>query len=223
MSARKLARVLQFRFRTLFLTVAFVAIGVAALINATPAWSHDLFFAAVALLTVAIPLACYRTGEQRAFWAGFALCGWVYLLMIGNVGDRPRADRHIGFLPLAPGPSIYEPTSRLTLWVYQRAYGQSALADQADWQTLINVNTGQVSQRLRQYELAYLAQTELAMLASGDSGNNQSGASAGGTSRATPAWRDFLNVGHALWTIVLACAGGLIVRGIYILRPEEKS
>ncbi len=219
MSARKLARLFQFRFRTLFLAIAFVAIAVAALINATPAWSLDLFCAAVALLTVAIPLACYRTGEQRAFWAGFALCGWVYLLVIGNINDRPRADRNIGFLPLAPGPSLNEPTSRLTQWVYQRAYGESA-----DWQTMINVNTGQVTTRQRQYELAYLAQTQALLAVANDpSAVNQSGASAGGASRATPAWRDFLNVGHALWTIVLACAGGLVVRGIYILRPEEKS
>jgi hypothetical protein len=120
MNARKLASLFQFRFRTLFLAIAFVAVGVAALINASPAWSHNLYFAAVVLLTLAMPLACYRTGEKRAFWAGFALFGWVYLVVIGNINDRPPTDWSVYSGRLGDGPSANLPTSRLTHWIYTR-------------------------------------------------------------------------------------------------------
>jgi hypothetical protein len=218
MNTRKLASLFQFRFRTLFVVVAFVALAITALMNATPAWSFDLYCAAIALITLAIPLACYRSGEKRAFWAGFALCGWVYLLVIGNIDDRPRNDWS-NTSAAGRGPSANIPTSRLTHWIYRRAYGDPAGIETA----AINVNTGQVAQRRQEYyELAYLAQARLLTAANDPSATTGQSSANAGTSRTIPAWWDFLNVGHALWTIVLACVGGLIVRGIYILRPEEK-
>lgn len=213
MSAKKLIGLFQFRFRTLLLAVAFIAVAVTALINATSAWSHDLFCAVVVLLTVAIPVACYRTGEKRAFWAGFALCGWVYLLVIGNIDDRPRTD-WTNASPVGRGPSANIPTSRLTHWVYRWAYGTSPDLESAT----DNASSGDIAVRQRYYEMAYRAQARLTLKNDPSQAAGQGSASA---ARAIPAWWDFLNVGHALWTMVLACAGGLVVRGIYILRPDS--
>ena len=198
MNARKLAAVFQFRFRTLFMAVAFVALAVTALLNATPLWSHDMYCLAIALLTLAIPLACYRRGEQRAFWAGFALCGWVYLLLVGTDWSANA------LLPRGPSESV--PTSRLTLWIYKKAYGDPG------------GNHGQVT-----FDAVDVRYTEMALreLAKGnDASATFATAAAGGRPR--PDWWYFLNVGHAIWTILIACLGGVIVRGIYILRPEEK-
>jgi hypothetical protein len=176
--------------------------------NATPAWSHDLYCAAIGLLTLAIPLACYRTSEKRAFWAGFALCGWVYLLVIGNIDDWPPEWNQVA----SRGPSANVPTSRLTHWVYARAYGDPAADPNADADAAIESVT------LRQRQVAVTTRYLLAVSASDPSAAAPS--TSGATSRPRPEWWYFLNVGHALWTILLACLGGLIVRGIYVLRPD---
>src|SRR5262245_32269590 len=114
MNARKIASIVQFRFRTLLVAVALVGLGITALLNASSTWAHDLLFATIVLLTLAIPLACYRPGEKRAFWAGFALFGWVYLLLLANINERPQQD----WSQAVPGgPSTNVPTSRLTHWL----------------------------------------------------------------------------------------------------------
>jgi hypothetical protein len=215
MNARKLASLFQFRFRTLLIAVAFVALAVTALINATPAWSHDLYCAAIVLLTLAIPLACYRSGEKRAFWAGFALCGWVYVLVIGNLDDRPRAQWNNA---ISRGPSANVPTSRLTHWVYARAYGSDPGAEDDASNTELALDSLTLRQQRVELTTRYLLTDLSRSMAGSDASSNASSPPA----RPRPQWWDFLNVGHALWTIVLAFLGGLIVRGIYILRPEEK-
>ena len=97
MKFRRLASLFQFRFRMLFIAVAFIAVAVTSLINATPTWSLDLYCSAIIFMTVAIPLACYRSGEQRAFWVGVALFGWVYLLVIGRYRFVSLKERGLGF------------------------------------------------------------------------------------------------------------------------------
>ena len=39
------------------------------------------FSLALAAITLSVPAAVYRRGEQRAFWVGFATCGWVYFVL----------------------------------------------------------------------------------------------------------------------------------------------
>jgi len=215
MNTRKLASLFQFRFRTLFIAVAFVALAITALMNATPAWSFDLYCAAIALLTLAIPLACYRCGEKRAFWAGFALCGWVYLLVIGNIDDKPRTEWNTA---VSRGPSANVPTSRLMQWIYTKAYGDPAADPNAEAQAAID------AVNLRQQQIVLTTRYLLSDLSGSMTSSSAPAATAAGTATPVrPEWWHFLNVGHALWTILIACIGGLIVRGICILRPEEKT
>jgi hypothetical protein len=53
----------------------------AALRYPTPLWANMWFSLAAAASTLAIPAAVYRRGEQRAFWVGFAACGWAYFVL----------------------------------------------------------------------------------------------------------------------------------------------
>jgi hypothetical protein len=72
----------QFSLWWLLGLTALVAVGCTALMNASAAWAMSLHSALLALLLVAVLRAIYRHGAVRAFWIGFALFGWVYLILV---------------------------------------------------------------------------------------------------------------------------------------------
>jgi hypothetical protein len=61
--------------------VALVAVGLAALRVSSRLWANVGFSLAVTSLVAAIAGVIYRRGAGRAFWVGFALFGWSYLIM----------------------------------------------------------------------------------------------------------------------------------------------
>jgi hypothetical protein len=68
----------RFSLRWLLSLVAICGIGFAALRTPSALWANALFTAALAALTLAPVCVVYGRGQGRAFWAGFAVCGWVY-------------------------------------------------------------------------------------------------------------------------------------------------
>jgi hypothetical protein len=92
----------RFRFRigTILIVVVFLAVGVAALREASDVWESGVFSLTVAALLNSILLAIYRTGKKRAFWTGFALFGCVYLMLtlIPPIGPRLITSRALTFL-----------------------------------------------------------------------------------------------------------------------------
>lgn len=73
----------SFRFSIANLLLFIVALGVsfAALRNPSQLWANAWFSVALATLTIAVLAAVYRRGKRRAFWVGFASCGWLYLVL----------------------------------------------------------------------------------------------------------------------------------------------
>jgi hypothetical protein len=65
----------------LMVVVLISALGVAALKAATPLWASIVLTTTLALLGLAILGAMFRSGDRRAFWAGFAVFGWGYLTL----------------------------------------------------------------------------------------------------------------------------------------------
>jgi hypothetical protein len=74
------------RFRislaTLLMIVAVVALGLAGMVSASRFWTAAAATVTLALLLAAVLAAWLLAGADRAFWAGFALFGWVYLLLV---------------------------------------------------------------------------------------------------------------------------------------------
>jgi hypothetical protein len=71
----------RFSIRGLMVVIVLLCLAFAALRFPTPLWANIWFSLTVAALTLAVPAAVYRRGDQRAFWVGFAVCGWVYFIL----------------------------------------------------------------------------------------------------------------------------------------------
>jgi hypothetical protein len=63
----------------LLLVIANCGVGFAALRSPSWIWASTVFSVVVASLAAATLTAVYRLGARRAFWSGFAFCGWLYL------------------------------------------------------------------------------------------------------------------------------------------------
>jgi hypothetical protein len=73
----------RFRYSVggLMMIIVLLAAAIAALRYPSPLWANVWFSLAASALTLAVPAAVYHRGEQRAFWVGFASCGWVYFVL----------------------------------------------------------------------------------------------------------------------------------------------
>jgi hypothetical protein len=69
----------RFTIATLLGLVLFLAVGFAALREATELWDGAVFCTTLGVLSASVLLAVHRTDRRRAFWLGFALFGWLYL------------------------------------------------------------------------------------------------------------------------------------------------
>src|SRR5262245_26846140 len=63
----------------MLMLVAYCGLGFAALRSPSWIWASVIFSLVVASLAAATLIAVYRLGVRRAFWTGFAFCGWLYL------------------------------------------------------------------------------------------------------------------------------------------------
>ncbi len=86
--------------RSLLGVVLFVAFAVAALRAANDAWDGSLFALTSLILLTATLLAVHRTHQRRAFWLGFALFGWAYLVasLIPPIGSKLPTIRGLAFI-----------------------------------------------------------------------------------------------------------------------------
>jgi hypothetical protein len=73
---------LRFSLATLLAIVAVIALGLAGLTLASPLATAATATVTLAVLLAAIVAACLLTGIDRAFWLGFALFGWTYLVLV---------------------------------------------------------------------------------------------------------------------------------------------
>src|SRR3954468_2576084 len=73
----------------LLLLIAYCGVGFAALRSPSWIWASTVFSLVVAALAAATLTAVYRLGARRAFWTGFALCGWLYLGLSSHPWSGP--------------------------------------------------------------------------------------------------------------------------------------
>jgi hypothetical protein len=100
----------QFRFSIARLlgVITFISVALAALRASTDVWDGCLLGLDLAVLLTAILLAVHRPHRKRAYWLGFALFGWTYLVasMISPIGARLATTRGLAYLGAARSVAI---------------------------------------------------------------------------------------------------------------------
>ena len=70
----------RFSIRGLMIVIVVLALAFTALRTPSRLWANAWFTLALGGVTIAIPAAVANVGDRRAFWIGFAVCGWVYFI-----------------------------------------------------------------------------------------------------------------------------------------------
>lgn len=80
--------------------VLFIAVALAALRASTDAWESGVLGLTLLILLSAILLATHRIDRQRAYWLGFSLFGWVYLItsLVPPVESRLPTTKALSYL-----------------------------------------------------------------------------------------------------------------------------
>ena len=200
----------SFRLRQLFLWTAAIALGLVALRSASMTWVATMLGLAIAVLAASSLLAIYRRGSQRAYWSGFAAFGWLYLLLVfgsWTLGRMAQEDS-----PLRAHNLITQQLSSISYhWLYDKAFekyhasvGGSSTAFTGSGQNFY-VWTG---------------------FGTGGSPMTSTGSMPIGITIGTPIGpppgpneTDFVNVAHALWTLLFAVIGGAVAHWLYVTGP----
>jgi hypothetical protein len=173
--------------------VVLLAAGFAALRTPTPLWANVWFSIALASLVLAIPAAVYRQGEQRAFWVGFAACGWVYFVL----ALAPWFQREMGFqlvtTTILDVLSPYVVQKEYLLRTYVGAFNPSSDAvDRTPWQAW---NLPEFPPENPWRMVGYVT-----LLCPGL----------------------YLRIGHAVFCVLVAFLGGEVVRAMAAARPRPE-
>jgi hypothetical protein len=109
------------RFRTSILgmvvVIAAFAMAFAALRSASDLWFGAVYTFTVVLLLLAVIVARFRPGDEKAFWFGFAVFGWGFFLLGFGPWMNPIADSDEGLVGRL-NPSLL--TSRFILYLVAR-------------------------------------------------------------------------------------------------------
>ena len=98
----------KFNLRQLFVAVSGIAICAAALKYANSLWASAISTGVVLVLFTAVVAAIYLKQPKRAFWTGFAIFGWGYLILID------------GWLPFPPFSA-----STMLIWMMSESLGHT--------------------------------------------------------------------------------------------------
>jgi hypothetical protein len=189
----------RFTIRNLLLIVLFVAVAVAALREATDGWDSSLFGLTFLILLTAVLLAVHRTDRKRAYWLGFVLFGWTYLVasLITPIEARLPTTKALAYLDSKlPGRERIWLTEVLATSNTTNPNTIQAVAFSPQGSTLTTSSQGVV----RRWDVT------TSKLLAGPNGTTE----------------NFVHIGHSLLVLVIALLGGRLSRYLYKSGQEEQ-
>jgi hypothetical protein len=87
------SRSIRFSIAGLMGIVVVAAVGLAALRNASETWAGMILLLTCGVLALAVVGVVCRAGSERAWWLGFALFGWGYLVLAFGFWPEDRSPR----------------------------------------------------------------------------------------------------------------------------------
>jgi hypothetical protein len=172
----------RFSIRQLLAATAFIAVGCVALRSASPTITSASYGILLAVLAGSLLLVIHRQGAKRAFWTGFALCGWLYLLLLMYSWGLDRATTN----PLSQRNLF---TVRLSTWCHGIIFNR----DLSPPPTPVNVTLS-----LEGVMPGTSSPARFVTIA--------------GAPRSGPPEREFVATAHVLWAVVFALCGGWFAR-----------
>jgi hypothetical protein len=182
---------LRFNIAGLLVVILVLGVGFAALRESSDLWESGLFTAMIGILLVSVLLAIYRKGLTRAFWLGFALFGWSYLVLavVPAINARLITTKVLAYLD-----SVMELRGTSAVGVlYSDAWSQNRQVQSAvfGWRSQQRVANGQ-----GQEWIVDASPGQLVVAFRGSSAN-------------------FIRIGHSLLALLIAWLGGLLARGLF--------
>ena len=199
--SRAVPSAFTFSLRQLLVWMGVIAMGCVALRSASTIWVAVMLGLALLTMTAAILFAVFRQGAERAYWIGFATFGWMYLLLLYSgwslqTNDAPET-------PLRPHNIL---TSRISSACYHWLY------DAAFAKYFASFPSGRYGGGMGGMGGGF-----------GSGGFGSMGGSPARPPAPGPNEGDFVNVAHALWTLLLAAFGGLLAQWLSSSRKGNES
>jgi hypothetical protein len=202
----------RFSLKQLLLATALVALGCVALRNANTTWVGAMLGLTWIALAASLLLAMYRDGQDRAFWVGFAVAGWLYLLLPVFGWS---------FMSNLQGNTVI--TTRISHWAYDWLYAQPLPAPASGFGPPMSGYGGSMGSS----DVSMMGGPGGGMPGMGGMSGMGMGGMPGGPGGPPfptftgPSQQDFTNVSHALWTLLLALCGGWFAQWLYATRGRQ--
>jgi WD40 repeat protein len=111
-------RKLRFTISSLLAIILVLGVGFAALRESSDLWESGVFTVTLGILLISILLAVHCHESKRAFWLGFAVCGWIYtgLTLVPSIETRLLTTKALAYLDSkVPGRPLGVFTLRLSV------------------------------------------------------------------------------------------------------------
>lgn len=202
--------------------MAIIGLGCVALRSANATWVASMFGLTWLALAASLLLAFYRDGQARAFWIGFAVIGWLHLLLL-MYGWSLHPETYKWSTPLRPDELI---TTRISHKAHDWMYPQ----------VMVPVVYGGMGGSMGGMAMGGGGDGSMGGYSEGMAGPGGSmpggggmpgmGSMMGGSGTVSvpspgPSQQDFTNVAHALWTLLLAIAGGQFGKWLFATRDRR--